>query len=119
MAKVNPASKAGRHRKGKSLIVALLRSPKTRSGLIAAAALEGLSRNYVYGFLASSLRVGFVLELKSTNPPTYQLADTAAQELPKLGVYPSWLEPRLLPAFTGRRAFIDGDRVVEIEKEDK
>lgn len=112
MAKVNPNSKASRLRKAKALLQALLRAPKTQAGLIAASQTKGVTRNFVYGWLANALRTGEVVKHKSSAPPTFQLAATAATEKPSAGIYPTWLEPRGLPAFTGRTAFIDGARRV-------
>ena len=108
MAKVNPDSKASRIKRAKELLEALLRAPKTQGGLIAAAATKGVSKNFVFGWLANATRTGEVLVLKSTDPVTYQNASRAATEAPAAGDFPMWLEPRGLPAFTGRAAYIDG-----------
>lgn len=109
MAKVNPDSKASRIRRAKALLEALLRAPKTRNGLIAASATKGVTSNFVYGWLSNALRTGFVVAHKSTEPLTYQLASTAATERPREGLYPAWLEPRALPPFTSRTAYLDGE----------
>ena len=108
MAQVNPDSKASHIKRAKALLEALLRAPKTQGGLIAAAATKGVSRNFVYGWLANATRTGEVLVLKSTEPVTYQNASRAAAEASSSGDFPTWLEPRGLPAFTGRSAYIDG-----------
>ncbi|MBT2325537.1 hypothetical protein J7E62_24695 [Variovorax paradoxus] len=112
MAKVNPNSKASKIRRAKALLEGLLRAPKSQAGLIAAAQTKGVSRNFVYGWLTNAVRTGEVVQHKSADPPTYQSAATAAAEKPAAGDYPSWLEPRGLPAFTARTAFIDGARRV-------
>lgn len=112
MAKVNPNSKASQIKRAKALLAGLLRAPKTQAGLIAAAKTKGVTRNFVYGWLTNALRTGVVVKHKSTDPETYQLADHAASETPSVGAYPAWLEPRGLPAFTSRRAVIDGRRTL-------
>ncbi|VTU31853.1 hypothetical protein H4CHR_02892 [Variovorax sp. PBS-H4] len=110
MAKVNPNSQASKIRRAKALLEGLLRAPKTRAGLIAAARTKGVTRNFLYGWLSNAVRTGEVVMHKSTEPPTFQLAATAASENPSSGEYPMWLEPRGLPAFSARTAFIDGER---------
>ena len=117
MAKVNPNSKASKLRRAKALLEALLRAPKTQAGLIAAARTKGVSRNFVYGWLTNAVQTAVVVKHKSTDPPTFQLAATAATEQPSAGDYPPWLEPRGLPAFTGRTAFIGGARRTRTAKE--
>lgn len=112
MAKVNPNSKASKLRRAKALLQGLLQAPRTQAGLIAAARTKGVSRNFVYGWLTNALRTAEVVKHKSSDPPTFQLAATAAIEKPSAGEYPPWLEPRGLPAFTSRIAFIDGARRV-------
>lgn len=109
MAKVDPNSKASRIRRAKALLEALLRAPKTRNGLVAASSTKGVSANFVYGWLSNAIRTGFVVVHKSAAPLTYQLASTAATERPSDGLYPAWLEPRALPPFTARTAYLDGE----------
>ena len=108
MAKVNPNSKASRIKRTRELLAALLRTPKTQAGLIAAAKTKGVTANFVYGFLTNAVRTNTVVVHKSTVPVSYQLAARAAAELPSEGVFPSWLEPRGLPSFVSRNAYIDG-----------
>ena len=108
MAKLNPNSKAGRIRAAHATLNALLRTPKTREGLVAAAKSRGVTANFVYGYLAQNTRMGAVVELKSTDPIKYQLALHAAAERPGQGQYPSWLEPRALPAHQTTTVFLDG-----------
>ena len=117
MAKLNPNSKAGRIRAAHATLNALLRTPKTREGLVAAAKSRGVTANFVYGFLAQNTRVGLVVELKSTDPLTYQLATHAAAERPHEGSYPGWLEPRALPAHKATRVYLDGVKTTQGEEQ--
>lgn len=110
MAKVNPNSKASRIRRAKALLSGLLKAPKTQAGLIAAAKTKGVTNNFVYGFLANGLRTGAIVKHKSSDPETYQLALHAAIESPGKGRFPDWLEPRSVPPFTGRTAYIDAKK---------
>lgn len=86
----------------------LLRTPKTRPGLIAATVASKISRNFVFGWLTEQVRTGQVIPLKSTNPPMYQLASAGAAEVPCPGEYPQWLDPRVLPPVVSRRVYIAG-----------
>lgn len=106
-------SRAQRVRQVESMLRALLRTPKTRSGLVAAAVSRGVSKNFVYGWLASHRTDGTVAELKSMRTTMYQMADQAVFEVPVEGQYPSWLEPRVLPMSGARRVFIDGTPIFE------
>lgn len=90
------------------MLTALLRTPKTRPGLIAAVNGEGISRNYVYGWIAAGLRDGSLTVLKSTTHLMYQDSKFVVLESPSQGIYPTWLEPRGLPPMVGRRIYIDG-----------
>jgi hypothetical protein len=94
------------------MLLALLRTPKTRAGLIAAAASSGVTKNFVYGFLSQQQREGVVTMLRSTNPVQYQATDAIVVEKPSEGLgFPSWLEPRVLPQACGRHTYIDGRSV--------
>lgn len=117
MAKVNPNSKASRIKRAKELLEGLLAAPKTRGGLVAAATTKGVTSNFVFGYLANAIRTGHVIVLKSGANVLYQLADKAAEERPSEGQFPSWLEPRGLPPFTLRTAFLDGRRVVSAARQ--
>ncbi len=102
-------SRAEKARQADRLLRALLRTPKTRAGLIAAALSKGVSRNYLYGWLSQQRREGTVAVLKSAGAMTFQMAVCVVQEVPNAGLgFPAWLEPRLLPPTTSRRVFIDG-----------
>lgn len=115
--RLNPNSKAGRIRAAKATLRALLRTPKTRDGLVAAAKSRGVTANFVYGWLSQCLREGEVVELKSTDPVTYQMSAYAAAELPKRGAFPEWLEPRTLPPHRSSSTFLEGVEVGQKEKE--
>lgn len=93
------------------ILMALLRTPKTRAGLIAASASEGVSKNFVFGFISDTLRLGTVTMLRSVNPVQYQATDSIVFEKPSPGAFPPWLEPRVLPECRGRSVFIDGRAV--------
>lgn len=105
-------SRASQVRRAEKTLLALLRTPKTRPGLIAAVTGKGISKRFVFGWLSVKLRDGVVVPLKSSYPLTYQLASTMSTETPSEGVFPSWLEPRVLPISVGRTAYLDGRRVV-------
>lgn len=95
-------------RKVEAMLLKLLRTPKTRSGLIAASKGSGVTRNFLYGWLTEQVRSGDVAELKSVKPAAFQLAELVSSETPPPGFYPEWLEPRALPEISGRRAYFDG-----------
>jgi hypothetical protein len=88
----------------------LLRSPKTRAGLIAAVA-DTMSKNFVYGYLSQQIHTGAVTVLKASDPPLYQMTEYVVIEKPKASVFPGWLEPRALPTSTQRLVHIDGKLV--------
>jgi hypothetical protein len=93
------------------LLKGLLRTPKTRAGLIAAATAQGVTKNFVFGWLSDADRNGAVTKLKSTNPVQYQLTNEIVLERPAASGWPLWLEPRTLPLADRRRVFIDGRAV--------
>jgi hypothetical protein len=106
-----PPSRKSVVRKADVLLSRLLRTPKTRAGLLAAIQGSGVSRNFLYGWLSDQVRTGAVAPLKSTKPVSYQLAHLVIAEQPPPGLYPSWLEPRTLPASASRRAYLNGKPV--------
>lgn len=106
--KKRPDSKAGRSRAADRLLRSLLRTPKSRAGLIAAAASIGVSRNYVFGWLSEQRRDGTVATLKSGRTDLYQMSVLVVSETPAPGTYPSWLEPRTLPQAAFRHVYVDG-----------
>ena len=90
------------------VLTLLLRTPKSRSGLIAAVTSQKISRHFVFGWLSNQIATGLVAQLKSTRPPTFQLSTHIVQEQARAGDYPAWLEPRELPESRGRRVFSAG-----------
>lgn len=98
-----------------AIVRKLLRTVKTRQGLIALAAQHGLTRNWVYGWLAWAEQSGLVTCVKKGKNPQYVLC-AASDWRPPQGVapYPGWLCPKAAPiAYTGKRvhriADDDGD----------
>lgn len=110
--KQKPDSKAGQIRAANKLLHRLLRTPKTRAGLIAAVTSSGkVSRNFVYGWLSENTRTGVVTVFKASGKSvTYQIADHVVVEVAAGGEFPSWLEPRVLPMATSREVFIAGSK---------
>lgn len=102
-----------RARQAEALLHGLLRTPKTRPGLVAAVSSHGVTRNFVYGWLAAHRSSGAVAQLKSMRTVMYQMSHHVVQEVPAEGRYPTWMEPRALPMVTHRRVFIDGKPIDE------
>lgn len=105
-----PHTKKATVEAAQALLEGLLRSPKTRAGLIAVVA-PGLSRNFVFGYLAEQIRTGRVTVLKTMDPPQYQMTEYTVIEKPRESAFPSWLEPREIPASLRRDVYIDGKLV--------
>ena len=103
-----PDSRAAKVRQAEKVLLALLRTPKTRSGLIAAVSGASISRRFVFGWLSERSRTGLVVVLKSAATVTYQLATHCITERPFQGQYPTWLDPRALPDTRARQAYLDG-----------
>lgn len=116
MRQVAPTSRRQIAKQAEQTLNALLRTPKTRDGLIAAVSGNSITRNFVYGWLSNQVRVGSVTVHKSSDPFTYQLTVHTYTETPGEGVFPVWLEPRWLPTATPGRVYIDG-RAVGTEQE--
>lgn len=116
MAKVNPESRAAQVRKAELVLTRLLRTPKTRKGLVAAVTSRMISKNFVFGWLSNQVVSGGVIRLKSSYAVTYQIKGPAVQENPALSEFPSWLDPRTLPVVSECKVFIDGAQVSEVTK---
>lgn len=101
-------SKAAQIRQAENTLRGLLRTPKTRPGLIAAVVKDKISPHYVYGWLAERRRDGTLAIHKSGGVLMYQIALEVVLEKPTESLYPSWLDPRLLPTATGRVVVVDG-----------
>ncbi len=108
-----PESRASQARKAELTLLRLLKTPKTRSGLVAAVTSRMISRRFVFGWLANQVVSGGVVKLQIGSSVTYQTKDTPIQETLANSVFPSWLDPRALPETSDadRAVFIDGKRV--------
>lgn len=100
------ASKAKLNR----LLKGLLKSPKTRAGLIAAAKTLGVSANAVYGWLAARGREGVVFKYISGKTTLFTVYRTLAQEhdsrrldTEHLTVFPEWMQPKFIPPTSTHR----------------
>ena len=110
-----PSSKAAQLRSAERVLRALLKTPKTRAGLIAAVSVKGvITKHFVFGWLAERRRDGTLLMLKSMGARWYQIAPDSVQETPSLSVFPSWLDPRALPLTSGRLVAVDGVVIKEV-----
>lgn len=105
-----PGSRQQRRAAADKVLRGLLRTPKTRIGLIAGA---GMGKNFVYGWLSEAMRRGDVVSFKSSGIQLlYQMAECVVHEVPSTqSDYPPWLEPRVLPTFGERRVFVDAQDV--------
>lgn len=111
MAKINPNSRASQVRTAEAVLMGLLKTPKTRNGLVAAVTSRMISRRFVFGWLANQVVSGGLVKLKSGSVVTYQVKGRTIQEVPVTSTYPSWLDPRFVPAISERKVFIDGKQV--------
>ena len=106
-------SRAAAIRKAERTLSILLRTPKTREGLIAAVTSEKVSRRFIFGWLAEQVRTGNVSRLNSGHSVAYQVRGTFITEPTRVGNYPTWLEPRALPTVRSGSVFIDGTLVTD------
>lgn len=115
---MKPESRAAQARQADLVLRRLLRTPKTRPGLIAAVTSRMISRRFVFGFLADQTRQGVLTVLKSGTSVTYQIKPAGAEiaERPSYSGYPSWLDPRSVPPVRHTKVFIDG-RLVKSSKQ--
>lgn len=114
-----PPSKAAQVRQAERTLLGLLRTPKTRTGLIAAVKSKVISEHFVYGFLAEGRNSGELVTFKSGRQLMYQVAAPTVAEVPEASVYPSWLDPRALPIATSRLVVIDGEVIKTDGKEEQ
>lgn len=103
-----PVSKAAQLRAAQRMLRGLLKTPKTRAGLIAAVTTGVVSKNYIYGWLAEGSRDGTLTKLKSMGSSWYQLTPKVIAEVPSASAYPAWLDPRALPSSRNRIVVVDG-----------
>jgi hypothetical protein len=113
-----PPSKAAQTRQAERTLLGLLRTPKTRNGLIAAVKSQTITRNYVFGFLSEGRRNGTLTTHKSGALVMYQVATAVTDEKPVESPFPSWLDPRSLPVSTSRVVVVDGV-IVKINLQEK
>lgn len=106
-------SRAAAVRKAERVLMLLLRTPKTRDGLVAAVTSKRVSRRFVFGWLTEQVRTGNVSTLKSGDGVAYQIRGTFITEPTRSGDFPSWLEPRVLPTVLSGSVFIDGRLVTD------
>lgn len=104
--------------KAEATLRSLLRTPKTRAGLEAAVVAVGVSRRFVFGWLSEATRTGLVATIKTCDPWMYQLSSWLAKETAKASLYPSWLDPRILPDVASRAVYLDG-RPIESQEQDQ
>lgn len=101
-------STAAQVRQAEKTLLGLLRTPKSRPGLIAAVVKGKISRNYIFGWLAERRRDGTLTVHKSSGAVMYQIAVHGVSETPIESVYPRWLDPRSLPTAASRVVVVDG-----------
>jgi len=118
-APVDPDSRAGQVRKAEATLKRLLKTPKTRNGLVAAVANTAISIRFVYGWLANQVLSGEVVRLKSAGTFTFQLKGTVIVETPCFKGFPTWLDPRTIPVVRDRKVFIDGALVKSSVKQEE
>lgn len=112
-----PLSKAAQIRHAEKVLMSLLRTPKTRDGLVAAVKSKTISKHYVFGFLARGRSTGSLTTLKSGTRVMYQQVTAIVEEKSEASVYPAWMDPRSLPMSTSRVVVVDGAIVKVTEKE--
>lgn len=113
-----PAARAPHVTKARQVLSALLRTPKTRSGLVAAVKTAQISKHFVFGFLSEGVLNGTLTLHKSVGSDLYQLTSHFHTEVPAPSEYPSWLDPRTLPGASQRRVFFNGKPAAEQAKDD-
>lgn len=84
-------------------LTALLKSPKTRKGLLAATADMGLAPAVINGWISAAAHIGTVCTHRAGPHLMYSLKSAQVDEPTGVSLYPGWLDPRNLPAFSARR----------------
>ena len=100
-------------RKASRTMSILLKTPKTREGLVAAVASEMVSKRFIFGWLTEQVRTGNVSQFKSARTVLYQIRGTFIKEPVSRSDYPNWLEPRTLPTVRSGTVFVDGVLVTD------
>lgn len=103
--------RVGQVRQADVVLRALLRTPKTREGLIAAVTNTSITRNYVFGWLATQRRTGALIQDETSGVRTYRIVGEVVPAASTESPYPAWLEPRSLPTATGRRILLEGKEI--------
>lgn len=112
-----PTSKAAQIRQAERILRSLLRTPKSRAGLVAAVVKSHISRNYVFGWLAERRRDGTLTVHKSGPTVMFQITKSVVCESASESIYPAWLDPRSLPMATGRVVVVNGFVVTNSREE--
>lgn len=104
-----------------STLFALLRSPKSKAGLRAAVAGQGLSIHFITGWLSQQMKEGTVIPVQQVQGADLMYVLGGAPALPEATPtkYPAWLEPRALPQFKERRlvSMLEGTAEQQLEDE--
>lgn len=101
---------------------ALLKSPKTRAGLVAAVADLGLDEWFVQGWLSTEVTAKRVIKIHMHREKAEMFVHcTVPQEIVgRETVFPSWLEPAKVPVYGERRLYSLGmGQPVQPEQEEQ
>jgi hypothetical protein len=92
------------HEQGIKTLTALLRSPKTKAGLVAAVSTLDLPEAFVQGWLAAEIASKKVIKVRllQAQQEMFALSSVVADINPQPSEFPSWLEPRHVPEYRGR-----------------
>lgn len=85
-------------------LTALLRSPKTKSGLVAAVADLGFDEWFVQGWLSHQLQTKQVLRthVHGEHEELFVVCSAPRDVAPVGSAFPAWLMPRAVPPFVDR-----------------
>lgn len=112
----NPNAKAG------ARLTALLRSPKTRAGLVASVADLGLDEWFVQGWLSTEVTAKRVIKvyMHREKVEMFVHCSTPHEVVGRTTNYPSWLEPAKVPVYSDRRLYSLGmGQPVQLEEQDQ
>ena len=95
------------NKKATARLTALLKSPKTRAGLIAAVADLGVDEWFVQGWLSSEVTAKRVIKvfMHRDNAEMFVHCTTPTEVVARNSNYPSWLEPSRVPVYGERRLY--------------
>lgn len=92
--------------KAEQVMLQLLRTPKTRSGLYAASRAHGLSRHWIRGWVSNAEMTGVICTARGGRNPQYVLATEAGNKpSPLLAILPDWMCPKPPPPYGERRIY--------------